>query len=375
VRLGDALLDADIYLWDYTPGFELKGSIAARKSAQHIVLADPKNLDAVEAVQYSACVLLKPLNPLTLKAFLDLAVKSWEACRQASEAQALRNDRDALLQYVLGVNLKLQEYDQERSTFLARVLHDFQTPLTALVGYCGLLAAGKFGSVSEAQRELLDRMCYSTKRLAGMAGGALELLSQGRFTNGVNLRQADIAETVNRALHDIYPFVKDKNLRINVHITAPEGILLFEPEQIQQVLTNLLENSCKFTPTAGVIVVRGYPFYHAPWEQQLPSPTTSMINAYRLDICDSGSGVSPELAERIFEPYMSYPNGNDRSGAGLGLAICRAILSAHRGVIWATPSEDEGKFSFILPTTSSKPNSVQKYSDAPALEFEHAAYQ
>ena len=373
LRAGDPILNADLYLWDYAPGFDLHSSVLARTDAQHIVLADPKYLDFLSPVQNAACILLKPVSPFSLKAFINLALKTWEANRQAYEAEALRLDRDALLQYVLEVNLKLQEYDQERSNFLARVLHDFRTPLTALLGYCGLLAEGKFGNVSEVQRELLDRMCYSTRRLAGMAEGALELLSQGKFSKGVSLREADIEETLKRALHDVYPFVKDKNLHINAHMTAPEGILLFEPEQIQQVLTNLLENSCKFTPANGEIQVRGYPFSHVPWEQQTGSlPKTSASNAYRVDVCDSGSGVSPDLAERVFEAYMSYPDVNERSGAGLGLAICRAILSAHRGLIWATPAEGGGEFSFILPVTPSKARSVQKCLEGSADELEEA---
>jgi signal transduction histidine kinase len=362
-----------LYLWDYRPDFDLEGIVRLRKDAQHIVLASPEYLNLFGPIQNRVCILLKPVNSFTLKTVIDLALKSSQAGRQAIEAEALRIDRDSLLQYVLEVNLKLQEYDHGRNNFLARVLHDFRTPLTALLGYCGLLAEGKLGAVTGSQREVLDRMWYSTNRLARLAGGALELLAEGQFTKTVNLREADVQEAVNRALNDIHSLVDNKRLRLEAEIEAPGGPLFFEPEQMQQVLINLLENSCKFTPPGGVIQVRGYPFHYPDWP--LPSssdPTSSSTNAYRVDVFDSGRGVRADLVERIFEAYTSYPDLNDRSGAGLGLAICKAIITAHHGMIWATSSEDGGKFSFIIPMTSPTGNSFRKHSHPLGVKLEHA---
>jgi signal transduction histidine kinase len=376
VRAGDPIPVSDLYVWDYKPGLDVQRTVLVRKDAQHIILASPQYLTLFGPIKGSVCILLKPVSPFTLKTFIELALRTWEAARQAVEAEALRVDRDILLQYVLKVNLRLQEYDHERSNFLARVLHDFRTPLTALLGYCGLLAEGKLGPINEAQREVLDRMCYSTNRLGKLAGGALELLSEGQVTQRTTLREADIQETLTRALNDIHPLANDKGLRLDAEIAMPEGVLCFEPEQVQQVLVNLLENSCKFTPAGGLIQVRGYPFQYARWRPPLePDCESRSINAYRVDVYDSGCGVSPDLAERIFEAYTSYPDLDDRAGAGLGLAICRAIITAHHGIIWATPAEDGGKFSFILPVTSSKCDSDENYSQGLGIgvELEHAA--
>jgi two-component system sensor histidine kinase KdpD len=122
------------------------------------------------------------------------------------------------------------------------------------------------------------------------------------------------------------------------------------------VLVNLLENSCKFTPRNGSIEVRGYPVLWEPgtngtvYDPLLGEPA----NGYRIDIFDSGPGVSAILAEKIFEQYASYSGSGDRSGGGLGLAICRAILSAHKGKIWASPSQDGGRLSFVLPLESTR---------------------
>jgi signal transduction histidine kinase len=349
---GSLVAEADLYVWNYSPGIDLESEVLKRPSGQHLILADPKDLDSLAHLQNSACILLKPVNPLTLRAFAELAWKAWELRQQAHETNTLRFDRDTLLQYVLEVNLKLEEYDQERSNFLARALHDFRSPLTALHGYCGLLAEGKLGIVSPEQQELLGHMRRSTKRLARLVGGTLELLLQGRFDCQPKRVAGDIEETLNAALHDVYPFLQDKSIDLAVDLQAPNGMLLFEAEQLQQVFVNLLENSCKFTPRNGTIQIRGYSVYRnsEPGIQDPCSDAQERVpDAYQVDISDSGPGVPPHLEKKIFEQYASYSGANDRSGGGLGLAICRAIVTSHLGNIWATPSQDGGRFSFVIP--------------------------
>jgi signal transduction histidine kinase len=347
---GEVVPQADLYVWDHAPESEFKAEILARDKAQHLLLVDPKSLDGISSISHSACILLKPVSAVTLRTFVELALKAWELRQQAREAESLRLDRAALLQYVLEVNLKLQEYDQERSNFLARAIHDFRAPLTALHGYCGLLAEGKLGPVSVGQRELLERMRYSTRRLTRLAGGTLELLTQGRSNRAPDRNSGDIEEAVDQALHDVYPLILDKEIEVDVQVEPVLEELWFEAEQIQQVLINLLENSTKFTPKGGKITVRGYV---VDADVDLRGTTSHMPpgvhKGYRVDILDSGPGVPTHLAEKIFEQYASYGGTGDRSGGGLGLAICRAIVSAHGGAIWTTPGREGGRFSFILP--------------------------
>jgi signal transduction histidine kinase len=370
--------DADLYIWDYTPGLGLQSCVLERRGAQHLVITDPKYLDVFDEVHGFVCILLKPVAPFTLKAFVELALKSRDVYQQAREAETLRLDRDTLLQYVLEVNLKLQQYDQERSNFLARALHDFRTPLTALQGYCGLLANGKLGHVSARQHELLERMSRSTQRLTRLAGGTLDLLLQGRLEKRIERRETNIEEILRRALDDVYPFVQDKSLRVTTRITPPDGILLLEPEQIQQVFVNLLENSSKFTPKNGRIQIHGYTVdsnSHCKFEGAEPDLQPHLANWYRVDVSDSGPGVPNNLAERIFEEYASYSGSTDRSGGGLGLAICKAIVTAHGGTIWATPNQEGGKFSLIFPMTPFQMHSVGDHPVEATSELETADCQ
>jgi signal transduction histidine kinase len=374
-RPGESLPEADLYVWDCSPEADIQTRILERQAGQHLVLADPKHLDAFSEIQTSVCILLKPVNPFTLHAFADIAVKSSELREQAYETDKLRLDRDALLQYVLEVNLKLQQYDQDRSNFLARALHDFRAPLTALHGYCGLLAQAKVGAVTAEQQGLLERMLYSTRRLTRLAEATLELLGQGQFEKEPKRCPGDIKETIIQALHDVRPFVQDKALDVRIYIEQPDGILSFEAEQIQQVLVNLIENSCKFAPRNGSIEIHGYSVLrNSGMQPQAAGVYTSAASGYRVDIQDSGPGVPTHLTEKIFEQYVSSSSSSDRSGGGLGLAICKAIITAHQGKIWATPSEKGGQFSFVLPL-GRQSSMTDERSLKPQLGHEAAVWQ
>ena len=72
-------------------------------------------------------------------------------------------------------------------------------------------------------------------------------------------------------------------------------------------------------------------------------------NSFRVDIRDSGPGVPMDHIEKIFEEYTSYSGGQDRSGGGLGLAICKFILNLHQGQVWAESGPEGSTFSFVLP--------------------------
>lgn len=371
---GEVIPEADVYIWDYSSKIKLESEISARRSCRHLVLAEPSEVGKLASVRTWACILVKPLTPFILKAFLDAALKNWQVGPRSHLAEAARFERDAFLQYVLDVNLRLQQYDQERNNFLACAMHDLRTPLTAIHGYCGLLAEGKLGFLSTQQRELLERMQYSTRRLMRLTSGTLSLLTDGRSRTAGTYPQGDIGQALRRALHDVEPLIREKKISVRADVRPPSARMSFEPEQIQQVFINLLENSCKFVPRNGTIEICGYPYSGNTQPGRMGRPAESLPGetGYRIDMTDSGPGIAPELAERIFEPYASFSQHHGRSARGLGLAICKSIVLAHQGVIWATPSRAGGHFSFVLPVASARPNAKTAWAET-SLELKEAA--
>ena len=275
-------------------------------------------------------------------------------------AHSLRADRDEMLQCLIQSNLQLQEYDQDRTNFLTRAVHDFRAPLTATSGYCGLLLSEALGPLTVDQKEVLRRMQHSTKRLSRMASAMFELSVGRHVKRQPDLHRGDIRECVDQAIHEVTPFIDGKNLSLSVELDRGGDSLYLEPGQIEQVLINLLDNACKFTPKSGSIEIRGYPFF---WDRRTmhmsPMVRTERRlgdfqspNSYRMDIRGSGARIPRTHLEKIFEEYTSYAGGQDRSGGGLGLAICRMIVTAHEGHIWAENTEQGPRFSFVLPVRS-----------------------
>jgi len=350
----------DLVIWDCDSEVPLPRELDFEQERRNIFLVSRKKMNPLRErfPMAAVAILLKPVNKATLRAFLEHAVARHErAYAPSSDVNALRADRDEILQCLLHANLKLQEYDQDRTNFLARAVHDFRAPLTAIDGYCGLMLGQQLGPITEEQQEVLERMQHSIKRLSRMATAMFQLSVGRQIEKRPNLEKGDIDLCINQALHEITPFSEAKHIHLSVQMMPSSQVLYFDREQIEQVLINLLDNACKFTPKYGSIEVRGYPFF---WERRAKLKTaitngerrTSRLqapNSFRIDICDSGPGVPVENLDKIFEEYTSYSGGQDRSGGGLGLAICKFILNLHQGQVWAEAGEDGSRFSFVLP--------------------------
>lgn len=348
---------ADFYVWHFVPGFFPAG-VTAEMMSRVLFVVDPKNLDQFHNVLGSrrASILLKPILPAALEPFLQHAIGKSGLSTGSNGRESRDGYAEDLLQCLLHANLKLQQYDQYRTNFLARAVHDFRAPLTALSGYCGLLTDQRLGTLDHRQIELLSRMQHSVTRLTRLADEMFEL-SLGHCTKREpDIQAADVEAVISHSIHEITPHADGKQVRIAVQMSPPAQPLMFDAARIEQVLINLLENACKFTSKGGTIEIFGYSVY---WNNSLHpraagfngnrSPKSSTSNAYRIDIRDSGCGIPPEHIESIFEEYTSYGGGTDRSGGGLGLAICRMIVNAHRGCIWAESRSAGAQFSILLP--------------------------
>lgn len=370
--------DADLYLWDGPAPVDVPQRLAQSHS-RHLFLIQRNdvarfnhNMGGAEAN-----ILLKPVTRATLSAFLGLTVSAHRD--RILTANSLRADRDEILQCLIQTNLKLQEYDHDRTNFLTRAVHDFRAPLTAITGYCGLLLGEALGTLTEDQNEVLGRMQHSAKRLSRMASAMFQLSVGRQIKRPLDLRKGNIRECMEQAVHETTPLADGKNVSIAADLEPEYGTLYFEPGQVEQVLINLLDNACKFTPKGGEIEIMGYPFF---WERRAmrisPAPGREQRyqdspdpNAYRIEIRNSGAPIPVEHLADIFEEYTSYAGGQDRSGGGLGLAICKMIATLHGGRVWAENTESGPMFSFVLPVSLTE-SGVPEAAQAQLLNYTEA---
>ncbi|MFB3828568.1 MAG: sensor histidine kinase [Bryobacteraceae bacterium] len=354
--------EPDVCIWDVQPGMAVPEKLSGQRN---LFLIERKEIGAFAKNNLPIAplgILLKPVTHSALKVFVELAVKR-EADAVANWC-ALQAAQDEMLQCLLQTNLRLQEYDRDRTNFLVRAVHDFRAPLTAIGGYCGLLLEEMLGPLNSEQKEVLRRVQHSVRRLGRMANAMFELSAGQNIKRRPQFRRADLDETMDQALHEVGPFSEEKQISITVDLDRPLEPLLFEPSQIEQVLVNLLDNACKFTPKCGYINISGYSYF---WDRRCHNVSGASVamerrrrtsqapNCYRVDVRDSGPGIPAEHLQSIFEEYTSYAGAQDRSGGGLGLAICKAIMEEHHGRMWAESGSAGAVFSFVLPFRNPEP--------------------
>jgi signal transduction histidine kinase len=344
-----------IALWDYRPDAPFRAGLGGARS-RHLFLVEKKDLPDFHQKHgaNSAAVVLKPVSRATLVAFLSFALRLEEDGGPASSAPG--GAGDDILQCLIHTNFRLQERDQGRLNVLLRALHDLRAPLTALCGYCDFLMAEGLGPLNDEQKSALGHMLRSTRRLSRVAAGIHQLSTEGQARSWLDLRKGHLRECVERAVGEVAPLAKEKRLEFAIDLAACAAPMCFESEQIDHVLINLLDNACRFSPRGVNIEVRGYPFF---WERRrLPGMTchknrrqrvTLEPNSYRIDVSDSGAPLAPDQLRHLFDEHSSDGGYSSRSGIGLSLAICRAIVKQHMGSIWAENTLTGLKLSLVLP--------------------------
>ena len=326
--------DADLYIWDYSPEQSAPWQVIKAPS-HHLLLVDRKDLPNLAASMAGMMLIVKPFHKLSLAGWLMPFLANKE-----------------------GAKFVLNDEGQERqwSDFLAKAVHDFRAPLTAASGYCGLVLTEELGRLNDRQKEVLGRTQNSLARLARMTSELLRSTAlaqpreQTQAKNGmafpaidrsakrlrVSLRDlnraaGEIDRCVEQAIQEVQPSASQRNIKVVGHLTPPGRVMYFDKGRLEQVLSNLLENACKFTPPGGRIEVRGYP---------------QGAEFFRVDVFNTGQGISPARLQQVFDDYASFGSG---SGMGLGLAISKRIVEQHGGRIWAENEPGGLRMSFVLP--------------------------
>jgi signal transduction histidine kinase len=342
----------DLCIWDYDAGTPLPKRPWFRTST-HLFLVHPRDLGEFrEIIGFpDPNVILKPVAPSTLKSALWLAISAHQD--RVASAASLREQRDDLLQSLIQTSFHVQDHDHERASFIGRAAHDFRAPATAINGYCGLLLEEHLGPLSATQKEVLQRMQASARRMLRMASAMFALNIGKNAKPPQELLENDVRDCLDQALQEVVTFADEKRITINVQVAPCDFPLFFDRSQIEQVLINILGNSCKFSPRAGVISIFGY---MSTWESSRAGFLNGLrhggqtdANCYRIDIQDSGSAIPSEDLQKIFEEYKYSEGNRDRSDGGLGLAITRIIMAQHDGHVWAENTASGPRFSVVLP--------------------------
>ncbi|MEI7777563.1 MAG: ATP-binding protein [bacterium] len=229
-------------------------------------------------------------------------------------------------------NERLKELDQQKSEFVSLASHQLRGPLTALKGYASLILEGDFGEISEPVKEAVDKIFKSSTALAVLVGDYLDVsrIEQGRMQ--YDFSTFDFKELTKTVVEELKPVSDKAGLNVTFDFNVNDTyIIKADQGKIKQVLSNLLDNSIKYTPKGWIKV-----------ELSKKNPG-SLIE---LTIQDTGVGIKPEVLPRLFEKFTRAPDASKTNimGTGLGLYVAKKMIESHNGKIWAE-SEGAGKGS------------------------------
>ncbi|OGO01470.1 MAG: hypothetical protein A2Y72_04915 [Chloroflexi bacterium RBG_13_53_26] len=228
----------------------------------------------------------------------------------------------------------LREADRLKTELLANVSHDLRTPLTSIKGYTTTILRHYDRLADEEKRDFLHEIELASDRLTELIENLLQLskLEAGGFH--MQKEPLAIASMVSNAIEDLEQ--KAKSHHFVTRLGEPLPLVDADPRRIRQVLDNLLSNAVKYSAEDTEITV------------ECQANDTDLVVRVR----DQGIGIGPEELDRIFDRFYQASSGvsGRGGGVGLGLAICKGIIEAHGGRIWAESTQDEGStFTFTLP--------------------------
>ncbi|MGB7956623.1 MAG: ATP-binding protein, partial [Candidatus Nitrosopolaris sp.] len=250
-------------------------------------------------------------------------------------------------------NERLKLHDRMQQEFINVAAHELRTPVQPILSIVGVLRSTK-GNIDKDKLDnsidLIDRNAKRLKRLTEDLLDATKIESQSLKLNKEVL---NLSELISSAIQDIKNQIEDRSVRV-LYEPKREDIIFLEADRhrIVQVVTNLLSNAVKFTKGHGGTV----------------SISTEKKKGYDDDnpeaalVCvkDNGSGIDGDIFPRLFEKFAT----KSFQGTGLGLFICKGIVNAHHGKIWAENNADgEGKgatFYFTLPIVKDGPGAITK---------------
>lgn len=235
------------------------------------------------------------------------------------------------------VNTELEHVSAAKSAFLAMMSHELRTPLNAIIGFADMLADPSFGRPNVATtRELSGNILISGQHLLTLINDVLDLarVEAGRIE--VSPEPTEIRGVLQEAMKILAPLATEKHHVLGVVGDTPGLHVMVDPPRLRQILFNLVANAIKFTPDKGRISI----------EVELGS-NDGMAT---VSVKDTGSGMSPADAAKVFEPFERGEGTGRIEGTGLGLALARSLVDLHGGRMWVESELGRGStFSFTLP--------------------------
>ena len=231
---------------------------------------------------------------------------------------------------------------QFKDEFLSHVSHELRSPLSAIRQFVTILLDGLAGELQPEQHEYMGIVLRNVKQLQSMINDLLEVTRVQAGKLMIEPQRTSISDAIAYAVDTLQGAATAKGIVLSSAMERQLPWVCTDPTRLRQILIILVDNAIKFTPANGEVKIQARVFDQDP-------------SLLVLEVSDSGCGISPDMTERIFERLFqtSDPSLEGRKGLGLGLYICKELVTRQGGQIWAKSTPGEGSvFSFTLPIFS-----------------------
>src|SRR6201993_1430031 len=251
---------------------------------------------------------------------------------------------------------QLHERHQRTANALASAAHDLKTPLSILNGYVELLHSEKLGPLSDRQKEVLQDMRDSGKRLQQFIQDFLTYSALETGGLRMHFDMGNVNDTLSGVCRLWSSRFQEKGIALYFLGNDKLPIFPFDSPKLERIISNLLENSFKFTPQGGTVWLHAEPYMWERRSASLPSgaerrrQNVAHPNSVKVSVSDTGPGIPAEFHLEVFDDFFRLPGNENQEGMGLGLAIARRLVQGMGGKIWVESEPGAGcKFSFLIP--------------------------
>ncbi|HEX9921035.1 MAG TPA: sensor histidine kinase, partial [Anaerolineae bacterium] len=272
-------------------------------------------------------------EPLSLDEVMNILDETSQVIAYSHQLEEKSRELEAATTDLRAANARLQELDRLKDDFISTVTHELRTPLTSIRAFSEILydnpeldlnRRGKFLDIILKENERLTRLINNVLDLSKIESGNMEWV----------LTEIDLKEAMNEALQATGQLFREKNIQLDLDLAERVPLIVADRDRIMQVLLNLLSNAIKFCDNrVGIRLHAGK-------------------NMLRVDVSDDGPGIRSENQEVIFDKFRQVGDTLTAKpqGTGLGLPICRHIITYFGGKLWVKSKPGHGAtFSFTLP--------------------------
>ncbi len=283
--------------------------------------------------------LIRPLRALSdaavqvTKGDLSTRIDIPELRKESALKYMLTDEITNMVSTVNNMIERLERQESDRKLFISSIAHDLRTPLTSIKGFLSAISDGtippeqypKYMEIIQTQVERIQKLITSMTEASS--------LSQ---VDPDKMEEFDINEMIRDTVTNVENLISDKDISITVDLGKNQGqemLVYGESQLLYRVFYNLLTNAVKFTPRNGIIGI-----------STVSRPDEGKVY---VTIEDSGSGIPEDKLDRVFESFYKVDPSRTESGFGLGLYICREIITAHGERIWAENGSELGGARFV----------------------------